>query len=320
MAHHANIEKNQQFSRSRSDELSQALRAQLSQKFPEEVLAQFSVVAGGSYGRGEASESSDLDFFIIHDSSLGAPHEILDEVCAICKSVVPNVPAVGGPFAKPQCIDEMVGKIGGDDDSNENITRRILFLLESKSLFNNSKTNKYKSLLVDKYIKDDITDHQLAMFLLNDIIRYYRTVCVDFEFKTRQEGKAWGIRNIKLVFSRKLLYFSGIIMAGEVAQLTPSEKKKTIRGLIDKTPIERVEFLCGPASAGALQLYDYFLGKLSDPSVRTLLEGVSPGPASKSEEEFRDLKNRGHRFSWALLGLLKSTYESSHPIHKALVL
>jgi len=49
---------------------------------------------------------------------------------------------------------------------------------------------------------------ETSRFLLHDLIRYYRTICVDFEYKTYENGKPWGDRNIKIQFSRKFLYFS----------------------------------------------------------------------------------------------------------------
>ena len=60
--------------------------------------------------------------------------------------------------------------------------------------------------ILERYVANEIADHQLALFLLNDIIRYYRTVAVDYEFKTieNEDPKPWALRNIKLVFSRKL--------------------------------------------------------------------------------------------------------------------
>ena len=79
-----------------------------------------------------------------------------------------------------------------------------------------------------------MTDHQLALFLLNDIIRYYRTVAVDYEFKISGKGitKPWAIRNIKLVFSRKLLYASGLFSIAVTADRTREEKDQNTPGFI----------------------------------------------------------------------------------------
>ena len=79
------------------------------------------------------------------------------------------------------------------------------------------------------------------MFLLNDIIRYYRTITIDFEFKTSETGKSWGLRNIKLTYSRKLIYFVGLLMVAKTQDLEKDEKANILIKYINMTPIERIE-------------------------------------------------------------------------------
>jgi Nucleotidyltransferase domain len=169
------------------------------------------VVTCGSYARREASQSSDIDFFAISPredlattSPAGTavqklwPRGIVDTI----QGIVPIDPAEGGAFAKVVPRDELVRNIGGEDDSNQKITRRILLLLEGEWLTNENNFRKLRREILEYYISDGMTDHQLALFLLNDVIRYYRTIAVDYEFKTSElaNPKPWGIRNIKLIF------------------------------------------------------------------------------------------------------------------------
>ena len=105
-------------------------------------------------------------------------------------------------------------------------------------------------------VRGQATSHQFTLFLLNDIIRDDRTICVDFEFKTIQDAnpKPWGTRNIKLVFSRKLLYFSGVLIVAETAQRSYDEKMRLLKLLLGKPAIERVMHICGPRSFQATTL------------------------------------------------------------------
>lgn len=280
-----------------------------------------SVVIGGSYARGEASTESDLDFYIVCDDAttktklqknLGAIKKKLHEI-------VPKPPATGGAFAEIETIEEMVSNIGGGKDSNEKITRRVLFLLEGEWLYGSSRFTAYRERLVRRYIRDSISEYQLSRFLLNDLIRYYRTICVDFEYKTGEEKKSWGLRNLKLLFSRKLLYFSGLLVAAEAAHLTPAKKVERTLELLALTPINRVRAVCGTRANNALAMYGGFLEAISDSAIRKMADSV-PATKSKHPEEFRRLKNEGHRFTWELARLIDETYVPAHPIHVALIL
>jgi hypothetical protein len=194
-----------------------------------------------------------------------------------------------------------------------------LFLTEGLAVTNPDLHAAQTDELISRYINDEISDHQLCLFLLNDLIRYYRTVCVDFEFKTFEANKAWGLRNIKLVFSRKLLYFSGALIVAETAQRTPKEKREIVRRLMALSPTERIEQVCQSAGDRALESYNTFLEALEDPTIRAELENVSSSER-KFHERFKQLKNEGQHFSNHLMSALRATYSESHPIHRALIM
>ena len=58
--------------------------------------------------------------------------------------------------------------------------------------------------LIAGYLEANVKDHRPPRFLLNDLVRYWRTIAVDFESKMRaRKGEGWGLRNGTLRLSRK---------------------------------------------------------------------------------------------------------------------
>ena len=266
----------------------------------------------GSFARREAAT--------MISEQQGASSDLLHRVQKAIAEIVPNGPSSGGAFGNEVGCDELLRNIGGQDDDNANITHRVLILLEGDWLFNSAGLRDFRREILECYIRKEMTDHQLALFLLNDIIRYYRTVAVDYEFKTSGEmnSKPWAIRNIKLVFSRKLLYASGLFSIGMTADRTRDEKIKILEDLFELPVIERMKKICGPSKTeGVLASYNRFLEELETPEVRDML--ISLTRKDRQNATFRRVKNEGHHFTRELLKLFENTFESTHPIRRAVI-
>lgn len=212
--------------------------------------------------------------------------------------------------------------IGGENDSNKRITRRILLLLEGDWLVNEEGLRDLRREILEHYIQETMTDHQLALFLLNDIIRYWRTMAVDYEVRTSDSKgpkKPWAIRNIKLMFSRKLLYSSGLFSIALTADQTRSKKIKILEDLFSLPVVERMIDICGKrAMQPALKSYDLFLECISDSEKRQRLEHLCQKDRQNCDI-FRGLKNEGHLFTRELLKLFENRFDSTHPIRRAVL-
>src|SRR4029077_1888026 len=129
------------------------------------------ILTCGSYARREASEASDIDFFIItqQPDPLGQPADSASDPSVklardAINEIVPVEPAEDGAFSQVEARDAMLQNICGTNDSNHKITRRILILLEGEWLFNAGGLKEVRCEILERYIGDGMTDHQLALF------------------------------------------------------------------------------------------------------------------------------------------------------------
>ena len=301
--------------RSYSDRKLAALRAVVGAAVPEGAV----VVACGSFARREACAASDLDYFAIaRDAAVDGDADWAPGLRDALAGIVPVEPARGGPFAAVERLPEMVRNLGGQDDTNQRLTRRMLFLLEGEPLSEAQGFRAARRELLERYIAARVGDGMLPLFLLNDLIRYYRTIAVDYEFKTAEADKPWGLRNLKLVFSRKLLYASGLFSIAETRDGPATAKIERLEERLALPPLERVAAICGRAAADpVLARYDHFLDRLARPGIRRHLERLTW--RERDDPVFRDLKDAGYAFTRDLQVLFEDTFAADHPIRRAIV-
>lgn len=280
------------------------------------------VVAVGSVARKEAFRESDLDFFLIGDKGLKLSYfdNCLDDIRRVVKKHMPNKPGTTDTFGHEayESIEELVTNIGGDQDYNVKFTRRMLFLLEGAWLFNENKFLECRKRLLEKYIKERTGSAPLNYFFLNDIIRYYRTIATDYEFKVTEDHKRWGLRNIKLRFSRKLLYFSGLLVVAETTRGTQAERIEKTVELLNMTPVDRVQYLLDASIAERiLDKYEIFSKKISTGAVRKRLEKVDRRTRHE-QPDYRELRDLGKEFTDDLVAAIEG-YSADERFQTALL-
>jgi hypothetical protein len=117
-----------------------------------------------------------------------------------------------------------------EDDVTNTFTARLLLLLESRPLLESAVYRDVTEEVIVAYWRD-YADHKtdfMPAFLANDILRLWRTFCVNYEARTARvpdREKAKGkLKNYKLKHSRLLTCYSALLYL-----LTVYSKQQTVR-------------------------------------------------------------------------------------------
>jgi predicted nucleotidyltransferase len=215
------------------------------------------VYATGSFGRGEASDYSDLDLFIVglgqkNSRKLSRLQEICLEAELILATQRLRIPEFSGDgeYLVHYTQHELVEALGKrHDDANNTFAARLLLLLESKPVLGQRVYEQTIDSVIAKYWRDyaDHEDDFIPAFLGNDILRLWRTFCVNYEASTSSEPEEKRakrkLKNYKLRHSRLLTCYSALLylLATYVSQHTVHSADAI--GMTRLSPTERLEWL-----------------------------------------------------------------------------
>ena len=270
------------------------------------------VVLLGSWGRHEVTSASDDDAIVlftgdVQDGPAAARRH--PTAAAVTRALGGPAPGREGLFGDTAHLRDLTDRIGLDADTNTNLTRRMLFLLESVPVANADAHATAQRELIATYLAAHERDYRPPRFLLNDLVRYWRTIAVDFEGKQRaRAGEGWGLRHAKLRFSRKVLFAGGLLPVLECHALPADHMPGHLAARLAEPPLDRIAaaFLDhGMADAGAraLRAFGGVLDLLDDPTTRAHLAGLSEAEAEESPV-FARVRALGDDLQAALLALL----------------
>jgi predicted nucleotidyltransferase len=222
------------------------------------------IYATGSFGRHEASSHSDLDVFIAGkndgrpgpDGKEGSLLTRLDEICIkadliqVIRELKIQEFSGDGRYLTHYSVSQLTKTLGTpEDDVTNTFTARLLLLLESRPLLESDVYGPITKDVIASYWRD-YADHKtnfIPAFLANDILRLWRTFCVNYEARSERapdEAKAKGkLKNYKLKHSRLLTCYSALLyllaIFGEQGSVHPSDAIE----MISRSPSQRMEWL-----------------------------------------------------------------------------
>jgi len=286
-----------------------------------------STIVYGSIGREEVTESSDVDWTILIDGPTDPNHvHLVAKTSSLLKLLGFKAPGPTETFAVLVNSHELIHHIAGIHDTNQNLTRRILLLFESIAVTQPLVRDRVVRNILDRYITYDVSVPRLEPpkdviphFLLNDVVRYWRTMASDYAAKMwEREKEGWGLRNVKLRFSRKLIFVAGLLAcfsfeldpppdANEVRAdraILPSRLTTHVLDHLSKPPLDALaevllKFADDSTSRRLFASYDRFLGILSEPTKRSELNELAIENALQSKV-WLDARDASHDFRDAL--------------------
>jgi predicted nucleotidyltransferase len=207
-----------------------------------------SIYVTGSFGRLEAHSQSDLDLFFVSDGERAVDRvakTLIDgELIRIARQMGFPPFSNDAQYLEIHSLKEMLDKLGGAEDDFKNFfTARMLLLLESRPVYGQQPYKRILTQIIDAYFRDyhDHTGDFRPLFLVNDILRFWKTLCLNFENRrNRTEDRAQKnkhhLRNLKLKFSRLLICFSTIIPLFAARNSSPED----ILLLTEFPPLQRI--------------------------------------------------------------------------------
>ncbi len=311
--------------RADAGEVLQLLFERLSEWTSEDV----DLVVFGSLARREWTSGSDVDWTMLIDGQANPDHRLIARNLTTSLEAISykgkrlNPPGVEGIFGNMAFGHEIVHHIGGQADTNRNTTQRILLLLEATAVTDaegdgDGPFERIVRQVLNRYLRSDSNFHsrndnesRIPRFLLNDIVRYWRTMCVDFAYKDwEQAGKKWAVQNIKLRMSRKLLFMSGLFTVFSCFRNEELQRDKVDDGdyllpfqshmlnFVHSTPLDIVVWTLerlGLRERGIeiLNHYEQFLAIINDETARNHLGNLSEGDVY-DDDRFLECRQISH--------------------------
>lgn len=211
--------------------------------------------ATGSGGRREMSAHSDLDVFLVRR---GRPAKTLDAV-EIQAAIVKTLREVGfpppsrdGEFLRMHTAERLVANIGKPADDAENtFTARMLLLLESAPVANAPAYRAIVEDVISAYWKnaDLHPEDYLPIVLVNDIVRYWRILLLNYESKNNERQQELSperlkadlrLRSYKLRLSRCITCYSLLVAFLGASKRTGHVGRAEVLALVGESPTDRI--------------------------------------------------------------------------------
>lgn len=273
------------------------------------------VGVAGSLARMEATKQSDCDLVVVLDRAT-TPRSEQGRKCfdAVWRALAPlglgNPEATGiysGPVHVRDVLDpETIGQVAEDQQV---FGSRFLFLLELQPVWGAAAFSELAQQIVARYAARYVALDPAKQwtYLLNDLVRYYKSLCQTYLFAELPDDYRWRLRNLKARHSRLLMYAGLLFLLGDASRIT-TDKEAWLTTRLTWTPLERLAACYASRHDQEFTVLanclNRFVSAMADPLFRSALaETTEPGSplARESNPQFVELKRNGDAFMGELL-------------------
>ncbi len=298
-----------QFSRQRLAQIAESLTAA---KLPSEIVT---VGVAGSLARMEATVQSDCDLVVVLQADIDPQSPAgLNAFRSVWKSLAglnlepPETEGIyAGPVSRQQLLEPST--IGLVSEDQRAFGSRILFLLELQPVWGEASFRDLSRAIVDRYAARYVALDSTKQwsYLLNDLVRYFKSLCQTYMFAELFDDRRWRLRNLKARHSRLLMYAGLLFLLGEASRIT-TDKPAWLADRLTWTPLERLAACYAAYNDPQVEILanrlNTFVAALSEPGFRqSLAETVEPDSplARESNPHFATLKSNADDFLAELL-------------------
>jgi hypothetical protein len=263
------------------------------------------VAVSGSHGRMEALPHSDADLIVIltDDVAPGPDREqMMQSVWEVLYPLGIPRPKSSGIFASPTTVSELTdpATIGKVADDVAIFGKRMQMLLDVQPVFGEEAYANVLDAVLRRYVGD------AWRYLRNDLMRYYRSLCVKEQWTFGERGGGWFVRDIKTRHSRVLLYAGLLFLLGE-----SRNRLDWLRYHLQLTPLERIAVVYtandDPLFVNIAAPYERFLTMMGNADVRAALSAaapVDPEDVRNAPQVYKDLRANAESLATELVRFL----------------
>lgn len=293
------------------------------------------IYAFGSIGRAEMGHFGDFDYLVVVnriDVSVKTIRQFRQAAIDAYPPLNIEPPGSSGLFGGVIAAPNLVNVIGLNDDSNLNMSQRILILQEGIALNPHNDREIVVEAILNRYLFDYEGHGESPLvprFLLNDVVRFWRTVAVDYQAKrwhevqgSREDAdkpsarkKKWGLRYIKLRSSRKWSFAGNLVSVFWPVLSGRNTTVDLLSGQFDMPPLARIAQLSqaykseGPTLRDlreVLELCDWFIGRLSEGDWRDAITVIDDPTSPNKGAVFESAQKKTSELQCALQRLFFS--------------
>lgn len=280
------------------------------------------IAVTGSLARLDAGESSDCDLIIVLNDGVDA---LAGEASEIASEVYRRVGRCGFPGADASGIyrQPTTGKdlldpesVGVIDESVAVFGKRMQLLIESRPIVGRDVYGDLIAAILDRYMQS----HPASLgipdvdYLLNDLIRYYRSYRVAKQWTTSGSRDGWYLKQVKVQHTRLLTFATSVMLLGDYATNASVDRLQLLQYL-SEAPLERVQMLCekhGACGDVIFNAFSKYLETTANPKSRAALRGAAVVSDNSDQLQppvvYTELIENGTRMADALFDFMTQRY------------